>query len=129
VTAARLLRPVVAAVLAGLLLAGCAGGGSGADGSGGADGADGSGGSGGSGGSATSCDLQGCTITFPRGGTASVSVLGVEARLVGVEGGQARILVAGQTISVPVGATTQVEGFTVGVERVTDSEVVVRVQL
>lgn len=81
-----------------------------------------------SGGSNTQCGANGCTITFPRSGQAAVSVLGVEARLVGVDTGQATIQVAGQTVTVPVGATTQAEGFTVGVESVTDTEVVVRVQ-
>lgn len=105
---------VVAGAL--VLLAGCGSGGDGGSGTGS-----------GGGGSATNCDLSGCTITFPRGGNGEVSVLGIEARLVGVDGGSARIEVAGQTIVVPVGGTTQVEGVTVGVERVTDSEVVVRV--
>ncbi|MGE3285431.1 MAG: hypothetical protein AB7J32_04915 [Pseudonocardia sp.] len=78
-------------------------------------------------GSATNCDLSGCTITFQRRGDGTVSVFGVNARLVSVDEGSARIEVAGRTIVVPVGSTTQAEGFTVGVERVTDAEVVVRV--
>lgn len=100
----RLVRTALAAAAVSALLSGCAAGGSG-----------------------TNCDLTGCTITFPRDGTGSVSVLGVEARLLGVDGGVARIEVAGQTLTVPVGGQAQAEGFTVGVERVTDSEVVVRV--
>jgi hypothetical protein len=114
------IRHLVLALAAAAFVAGCGGGqgGSGGD-SGDGSGADRS--------SATSCDLAGCTITFPRGGTGTVSVFGVEARLVGVDAASARIEVAGQTITIPVGGTTQAEGFTVGVERVTDSEVVVRV--
>jgi hypothetical protein len=77
--------------------------------------------------SQTRCGLDGCTVTFPRDGTAAVSILGVEARLLGVDGGVARLEVAGQTVTVPVGEQTTAEGFTVGVERVTDTEVVVRV--
>ncbi|WP_232660409.1 hypothetical protein [Pseudonocardia sp. TRM90224] len=81
-----------------------------------------------SGGSNTSCGVDGCTITFPRSGEASVSVLGVEAKLVGVSNSTAELLVAGQRVTVPVGSETEAGGFTVGVERVTDTEVVVRVR-
>jgi hypothetical protein len=79
-------------------------------------------------GSQTQCGLDGCTVTFPRSGPATVSVLGVEARLVGVQNGNAELEVAGQQITVPVGGETQAGGFTVGVEQVTDTEVVVRVR-
>lgn len=82
---------------------------------------------GGDGGAATTCDLSGCIVTFPRDGTATASVLGVQARLVGVDAGSARIEVAGAVVTVPVGGTTEAAGLTVGVERVTDTEVVVRV--
>lgn len=85
-------------------------------------------GCGGGGGSTTDCGLDGCTIAFPRSGEAAVSVLGVEARLVGVQDQVAEIAVAGQTVRVPVGAETEAAGFTVGVEEVTDSQVVVRVR-
>jgi hypothetical protein len=80
------------------------------------------------GGSNTQCGIDGCTVTFPRSGDTAVSVLGVQARLVGVDAGQATLEVAGQTVSVPVGGETQAEGFTIGVESVTDTEVVVRVR-
>ena len=79
-------------------------------------------------GSQTQCGLDGCTVTFPRSGDVVVSVLGVEARLVGVQNGVAELEVAGQRITVPVGGESQAGGFTVGVERVTDTEVVVRVR-
>ena len=82
----------------------------------------------GAGGSNTDCGVDGCTITFPRSGDTSVSVLGVEARLVGVQNGTAELAVAGQTVTVPVGGETQAGGFTVGVEQVTDQKVVVRVR-
>jgi hypothetical protein len=78
-------------------------------------------------GSGTNCGVDGCTITFPRSGTSEVSVLGVSARLVGVENGTARIEVAGQTVTVPVGGQTEVGGFSVRVEEVTDAQVVVRI--
>lgn len=79
-------------------------------------------------GSQTQCGLDGCTVTFPRSGDAAVSVLGVEARLVGVQDGVAELEVAGQQITVPVGGETEAAGFMVGVERVTETEVVVRVR-
>jgi hypothetical protein len=50
-------------------------------------------------------ELEGCTITFPRNGDLSVSVLGVEARLVGVQNGTAHVVVAGQQVTVPVAVT------------------------
>ncbi|WP_051342266.1 hypothetical protein [Pseudonocardia spinosispora] len=78
-------------------------------------------------GSNTDCDLGGCTITFARSGGTSVSVLGIEAKLVGVQNGQATLSVAGHEVNVPVGGETQSEGFTIRVERLTDTEVVVRV--
>jgi hypothetical protein len=82
----------------------------------------------GSGGSKVDCGLDGCTITFPRSGDVAVSVLGVEARLVGVQDGTAQLEVAGQQITVPVGGETEAGGFMVGVQQVTDTEVVVHVR-
>ena len=94
---------VLALVLAGGVLAGCGGGGN------------------------TSCGVDGCTVTFPRSGTAEVSVLGVDARLVRVDADIAQIEIAGQTVQVPVGGQTEVGGFAVRVEEVTDQQVVVRI--
>src|SRR5690606_24096775 len=45
-------------------------------------------------GSRTDCGLDGCTVTFPRSGAVAVSVLGVEARLAGVQNGTARLEIA-----------------------------------
>lgn len=87
----------------------------------------GCGGAEGPGGSRTNCDLTGCTVTFSRDGTPEVSILGVTARLVGIEGNQATIEVAGQSVLIPVGGESQAEGFTVRVESATDTEVVVRI--
>jgi hypothetical protein len=81
-----------------------------------------------SGGSDTSCNLDGCTITFPRSGDSTVSALGIEARLVSVVDGAAELEVAGQRITVPVGGQADAGNVTVGVERVTDTEVVVHVR-
>jgi hypothetical protein len=98
-------RPAFAALATAFLVAGCA-----------------------TAGTQTNCGLDGCTVTFPRSGDTSVSVLGVQARLVGVQDGTAELEVAGQRVTFPVGGQTQAGGFTVGVERVTDKEVVVRVR-
>jgi hypothetical protein len=81
----------------------------------------------GSGGSQTQCSLDSCTVTFPRTGDAEISLLGIKARLVTVEGDRATLDVAGQTVTVPVGGETAADGFTVGVERITDTDVVVRI--
>jgi hypothetical protein len=66
-------------------------------------------------------------VTFQRSGNSQVSILGVQARLLGVEGGVARLEVAGQTVTVPVGGEAAADGFSVRVERLTDTEVVVRI--
>ncbi|SHL28288.1 hypothetical protein SAMN05443637_12349 [Pseudonocardia thermophila] len=79
-------------------------------------------------GTRTECGPGGCTVTFPRGGTVSVSLLGVEARLVEVRTGTARLEIAGQQIALPVGVETEAGGLRITVERVTDGEVVVRVR-
>lgn len=101
----RRLLLAAASVLAALLIASCS-----------------------AGGSTTDCGLDGCAITFPRSGDSTVSVLGIQVRLVGVEGGVATVEAAGNRAQLPVGAQTDAGGFTVGVERVTDTEVVVRVR-
>lgn len=99
-----LIAPLLALVVAVGALAGCGGGSSN-----------------------TSCALDGCTVTFPRSGPAEVSVLGVTAKLVRVDADVAQVEVSGQTVTVPVGGQTSVAGLVVRVERITDTEVVVRV--
>lgn len=101
----RAVLSVMSVLVALVLVAGCGGGSSNVD-----------------------CGLDGCTVAFPRSGDVVVSVLGVDARLVGVQDGTAQLEVAGQQITVPVGGETQAGGFTVGVDRVTDTEVIVRVR-
>jgi hypothetical protein len=78
-------------------------------------------------GSQTDCSLAGCTVTFPRTGGTEVSLLGVKAKLVGVEGNSARLEVAGQTVTLPVGGEAAADGVTVRVEQITDTQVVVRI--
>ena len=102
----RSVSSLISLLLAGLVLTGCGGQGS-----------------------RTDCGLDGCTVTFPRSGDVAVSVLGVQARLVEVRDSAARLEIAGQQVSVPVGGETEAGGLTVGVERLTDTEVVVRLRL
>ena len=81
-----------------------------------------------SGGGATSaCQVDGCVITFDRGVSATASVLGVEAKLVAVNGDTVVLSVAGQQVTVPVGQTRSTSGLGVTVQQVTRDKVVVRV--
>ncbi|TQS42224.1 hypothetical protein [Cryptosporangium phraense] len=77
--------------------------------------------------SQTNCNLNSCTITFDRGVDASVSVLGVEAKLVNVQNSQATVEVAGQQVTVPVGQDAQSDGFNVSVQSITADNVVVEI--
>jgi hypothetical protein len=74
------------------------------------------------------CTTSACTVTFDRGVEAESNVLGVDIKLVGVDNGVVKIDIEGTTVSVPVDGSTQAEGFDITVQKVTDSEVVVRVQ-
>jgi hypothetical protein len=74
------------------------------------------------------CGTDACTVTFERGVEAKSQVLGVDVKLVGVENGVVKLDVAGTTVSVPVDGTAQAKGFDITVVKVTDKQVVVRVQ-
>lgn len=100
----RALIGIVVALFAGLLLAGCGGEGT-----------------------STSCNLNSCTITFDRGVDAKAEVLGVEVKLVKVEGENVTLEVAGNEVTAPVGQPVDVQGFKVEVQEVTDSEVKVKI--
>jgi hypothetical protein len=79
-------------------------------------------------GASTDCGVDACTVTFQRGVDAKASILGVEARLVGVEGDRATIEVAGEQLTLTVGQqSTEVGGMYVTLESVTDSEAKVRI--
>jgi len=74
------------------------------------------------------CTTNACTVTFDRGVDAESSVLGVDVKLVGVDNGVVKIEVGGTTVSVPVDGSAQAEGFDITVQKVTDEQVVVRIQ-
>jgi hypothetical protein len=74
------------------------------------------------------CTTDACTVTFDRGVEAESSVLGVDVKLVAVDSGAVRLDVGGTTVSVPVDGSTQAQGFDISVQKVTDAEVVVRIQ-
>ncbi|GAA3286448.1 MULTISPECIES: hypothetical protein [Dactylosporangium] len=74
------------------------------------------------------CTTSACTVTFDRGVEAESSVLGVDVKLVGVENGQVKLDVGGTVVSVPVDGSSQANGFDISVQKVTDAEVVVRIQ-
>lgn len=78
-------------------------------------------------GSQTDCNLNSCTITFDRGVDASVSVLGVDAKLVDVQNSQATLEIAGERVTIPVGQDAQSEGFNVAVQSITADNVVVKI--
>ncbi|MFJ6197705.1 hypothetical protein [Micromonospora sp. NPDC092111] len=76
----------------------------------------------------TDCGLDACTITFERGVEASASILGVEAKLVGAQGDQVTVEVAGEQLSLTTGQqASEVGGFAVTLDSVTDQQVKIRV--
>lgn len=79
-------------------------------------------------GASTDCGVDACTVTFDRGADAKASILGVEARLVGVQGDRATVEVAGHQLTLTVGQqSTEAGGFSVTLESVTESEAKVRI--
>ncbi|KIR66057.1 hypothetical protein [Micromonospora haikouensis] len=79
-------------------------------------------------GASTDCGLDACTVTFDRGVEASATILGVEAKLVGAQGDQVTVEVAGEQLSLTVGQqATEVGGFAVTLDSVTDEQVKIRV--
>ncbi|MBB4961580.1 hypothetical protein [Micromonospora polyrhachis] len=79
-------------------------------------------------GASTDCGVDACTVTFNRGVDARASVLGVEAKLVGVDNDMATIEVAGERLTLTVGQqATEVGGLSVVLESVTDDTIAVRI--
>ncbi|HZM75723.1 MAG TPA: hypothetical protein VFC19_08340 [Candidatus Limnocylindrales bacterium] len=74
------------------------------------------------------CNLDRCTVTFDRGADAKASVLGVEAKLVSVEGDKATVEVAGERLTLTVGQpATEAEGLQVTLDSVTDTQVKIKI--
>jgi hypothetical protein len=79
-------------------------------------------------GASTDCSLNSCTVTFDRGVNANASILGVKAELVGVQGDQVTLKIAGQSVTVPAsGGQASSDGFNVSVQSVTKKNVIVKV--
>lgn len=76
-----------------------------------------------------SCATDACTVTFDRNGHGEANILGIKVKLVDVQDNQAKISVAGNDFTVPVGTRQDVQNgkFSVQVDQVTDSQVVVKV--
>jgi hypothetical protein len=79
-------------------------------------------------GAETDCSLDACTVTFDRGVEASANILGVEAKLVGVQGDQVTLEVAGEQLTLTAGqAATEVGGLAVSVQSADTETVVVQI--
>lgn len=78
-------------------------------------------------GTKTDCAVSGCTVTFARGVDAKASILGIEAKLLAVNGNLVTLSVAGQEVTVPVGETQSADGRTVTVQELTNDKVVVKI--
>ncbi|MGC4759699.1 hypothetical protein [Micromonospora trifolii] len=79
-------------------------------------------------GASTDCGLDACTVTFERGVDASTTILGVEAKLVGAEGDQVTVEVAGEQLTLTTGQqAAEAGGFAVTLDSVTDQQVKIRV--
>jgi hypothetical protein len=79
-------------------------------------------------GAETSCSVDSCTVTFDRSADAKASVLGVEAKLIGVEGDQVTVEVAGEQVTLTAGqAATEVGGLQVSLEKVDDKQVTIKI--
>ena len=74
------------------------------------------------------CSVTQCTVTFDRGVTsASISVLGVQAKIIAVKNGSVTLTVAGNQVTIPVNQSAQVGGLQVTLKSVTASKVVVQI--
>ncbi|WP_446219729.1 hypothetical protein [Micromonospora sp. IBHARD004] len=79
-------------------------------------------------GASTDCGLDACTVTFDRGVDASASILGVEAKLIGAQGDQVTVEVAGEQLTLTAGQqAAEAGGLQVTLDSVTDQQVKIRV--
>jgi len=76
-------------------------------------------------GASTSCSTTQCTVTFDRSVEGKANILGVDVRLVGVEGQTVTLEVAGEQVDVQQGQPAMVGDFQVELTKITDTEVVV----
>jgi hypothetical protein len=76
-----------------------------------------------------SCTLTTCTVTFDRGVDAKASVLGIDVKLVSVDGNQVTVDVGGNRLDLPIGGSPQASGggLNVSVQSVTADKVVVQI--
>jgi hypothetical protein len=77
-------------------------------------------------GTKSECNVGGCTVTFDRGVNAKVSILGVDAELVAVNGNTVTLKVGGQEVTVPAGQTQPADGLNATVQEITNDKVVVK---
>jgi ABC-type Fe3+-hydroxamate transport system substrate-binding protein len=78
-------------------------------------------------GASTSCSTTACTVTFDKGVNAEANILGIKAKLVGVQGSQVTAEVAGQRITVTAGAPVTVGQVQVSVQEITSSKVTLKI--
>ena len=80
-------------------------------------------------GPAVSCTLKTCTVTFDRGVDAKASVLGIDVKVVSVDGNQVTVDVGGNRLALPIGGSPQAGGggLNVSVRSVTADKVVLQV--
>ena len=75
-----------------------------------------------------SCGLDACTVTYERGAEASVSVLGVEAKLVSADDNTVTVEVAGEQVQLTKGQqAVDVAGLQVSLAGITADQVQVRI--
>jgi hypothetical protein len=75
-----------------------------------------------------SCGLDACTVTYDRGVSAGVSVLGVEAKLVSADDSTVTVEVAGERVQLTKGQqAVDVGGLQVSLDSITQDQVKVRI--
>ena len=74
------------------------------------------------------CGVDQCTVTLERGVDASANVLGVEAKVIGVDGDRVTVEVAGEQVQLTVGQqAAEVGGLQVALQSVNDKEIQLQV--
>lgn len=78
-------------------------------------------------GTSTNCSPTACTVTFDQGVNAEANILGVKAKLIGVQGQQVTVEVAGQRVQVVAGQPVDVGAVRVTVQEITAQKVVLQI--